>query len=86
MVIGSFSCPPNKRTCPTIISLLNVAMDISPPLQTAINGKLRVATGSLLVATFISFFVGTIILITLILITQRHLEFPMYDTKKIVLP
>lgn len=56
---------------------------VLPPLQTAINGKLRVATGSLLGATFISFFVGAIILLILILITQRRLEFPLYDTQKI---
>lgn len=57
-----------------------------PPLQTAINGKLRVATGSPLGAAFISFFVGTIILIGLILITQRRLEFPLHDTQKKRIP
>lgn len=65
---------------------LGVLAGFLPPLQTAINGKLRVATGSLLGATFISFFVGTIILITLILITQRRLEIPMYDTQKNRIP
>lgn len=57
-----------------------------PPLQTAINGNLRAATGSPLGAAFISFFVGTIILIILILITQRRIEFPLYDTKKNRIP
>ncbi|MBU5675281.1 DMT family transporter [Alkaliphilus sp. MSJ-5] len=66
--------------------ILGVLAGFLPPLQTAINGKLRVATGSLLGATFISFFVGTIILITLVLITQRRLEFPLYDTQKKRIP
>lgn len=66
--------------------ILGVLAGFLPPLQTAINGKLRVATGSLLGATFISFFVGTIILIALILITQRRLEIPMYDTQKNRIP
>ncbi|MBU5307522.1 DMT family transporter [Clostridioides mangenotii] len=61
--------------------ILGILAGFLPPLQTAINGKLRVATGSLLGATFISFFVGTIILLILIMITQRRLEFPLYDTK-----
>ncbi|AFL99912.1 hypothetical protein Desde_1497 [Desulfitobacterium dehalogenans ATCC 51507] len=55
-------------------------------MQTAINGMLRIATGSLLGATFISFFVGVIILIILILITQRRLEFPLYDIQKNRIP
>ncbi|WP_353095150.1 DMT family transporter [Tissierella praeacuta] len=65
---------------------LGVLAGFLPPLQTAINGKLRVATGSILGATFISFFVGTIILLALILITQRRLEFPLYDTQKKRIP
>lgn len=66
--------------------ILGVLAGFLPPLQTAINGKLRVATGSLLGATFISFFVGAIILLILILITQRRLEFPLYDTQKNRIP
>jgi len=66
--------------------ILGVIAGCLPPLQTAINGKLRIATGSLLGATFISFFVGAIILLILILITQRRLEFPMYDTQKKRIP
>jgi transporter family-2 protein len=66
--------------------ILGVLAGFLPPLQTAINGKLRVATGSLLGAAFISFFVGAIILLILILITQRRLEFPMYDAEKKRIP
>ncbi|KAA1181057.1 DMT family transporter [Paenibacillus sp. B2(2019)] len=66
--------------------ILGVLAGFLPPLQTAINGNLRVATGSLLGATFISFFVGAIILLILILITQRRLEIPLYDTQKNRIP
>lgn len=66
--------------------ILGVLAGFLPPLQTAINGKLRVATGSLLGATFISFFVGAIILLIIILITQRRLEIPLYDTQKNRIP
>lgn len=66
--------------------ILGVLAGFLPPLQTAINGKLRIATGSILGATFISFFVGAIILLILILITQRRLEFPLYDTQKNRIP
>lgn len=65
---------------------IGVLAGFLPPLQTAINGKLRVATGSILGATFISFFVGAIILLILILITQRRLEFPLHDTQKNRIP
>lgn len=66
--------------------IIGVLAGFLPPLQTAINGKLRIATGSLLGATFISFFVGTIILIILILITKRRIDFPLYDTQKRRIP
>jgi transporter family-2 protein len=72
----------NKNSKITWI-ILGVLSGLLPPLQTAINGELRVATGSILGATFISFFVGMIILI---LITQRRLEIPLYDTQKNRIP
>ncbi|WP_061320866.1 DMT family transporter [Clostridium botulinum] len=75
-----------KKDNKITLIILGVLAGFLPPLQTAINGKLRVATGSILGATFISFFVGTIILLILILITQRRLEFPMYDTQKKRIP
>jgi len=75
-----------KKDGKIIWVILGVLAGFLPPLQTAINGKLRVATGSILGATFISFFVGTIILATLILITQRRLEFPLYDAEKKRIP
>lgn len=75
-----------KKNSKIIWIITGVLAGFLPPLQTAINGELRVATGSPLGAAFISFFVGAIILIILILITQRRLEFPLYDTKKNRIP
>lgn len=75
-----------KKDSKIIWIISGVLAGFLPPLQTAINGKLRVATDSPLGAAFISFFVGTIILIILILITQRRLEFPLYDTQKNRIP
>ncbi|GKS14985.1 membrane protein [Paenibacillus chitinolyticus] len=66
--------------------IMGVLAGFLPPLQTAINGKLRVATDSLLGATFISFFVGAIILLILILITRRRLEIPLYDIQRKRIP
>lgn len=57
-----------------------------PPLQTAINARLRVATGSILKATFISFFVGMLILMGLLLITQKKIEIPRFDKENKKLP
>jgi len=57
-----------------------------PPLQAAINAKLRYATGSILSATCISFFVGTLILIALILLSEKRLEFPIFDENKQRIP
>lgn len=62
---------------------MGVLAGFLPPLQTAINGKLRVATGSLLGATFISFFVGAIILLILILIIRRRLEIPFANCERL---
>jgi len=75
-----------KKNSKIIWIISGVLAGFLPPLQTAINGNLRVATGSPLGAAFISFFVGTIILIILILITQRRLEFPLYDTQQNRIP
>jgi len=97
MILAISLVQPKKKKDLTMVSeeekkgkitwiILGVLAGCLPPLQTAINGKLRVATGSLLGATFISFFVGAIILLFLILITQRRLEFPMYDTQKKRIP
>ncbi|MFB6363464.1 DMT family transporter [Paenibacillus elgii] len=75
-----------KKDNKIIWVILGVLAGFLPPLQTAINGKLRVATDSLLGAAFISFFVGAIILLILILITRRRLEIPLYDTQKNRIP
>ncbi|AZS15239.1 DMT family transporter [Paenibacillus lutimineralis] len=75
-----------KKDSKSIWIIMGVLAGFLPPLQTAINGKLRVATDSLLGATFISFFVGAIILLILILITKRRLEIPLYDAQKKRIP
>lgn len=75
-----------KRESKLIWIIMGVSAGFLPPMQTAINGELRLATGSLLGATFISFFVGAIILLILILITQRRLEIPLYDSQKNRIP
>lgn len=75
-----------KKDSKIIWVILGVLAGFLPPLQTAINGELRIATGSLLGATFISFFVGAIILLIMILITRRRLEIPLYDAQKNRIP
>lgn len=62
-----------------IWGIVGVLAGFLAPLQTAINGKLSVATGSFLGSAFISFFVGTVLLAVLLLITQRGIEIPRYD-------
>ncbi|WP_439883294.1 DMT family transporter [Pontibacter sp. MBLB2868] len=49
---------------------------IAVSTQTALNGQLRVAVGSPLVAAFISFSVGTLVLGLLILATKQELPAP----------
>lgn len=66
-----------------IIGILSGSL---PPLQTAINGKLRILTGSPLQAAFISFLVGTMILFLLVWIKQRQLKIPTKNNKGKRLP
>jgi bacterial/archaeal transporter family-2 protein len=50
---------------------LPILCGIAIAVQAIVNGQLRVAIGSPLVAAFISFFTGTIILFLLILVTRQ---------------
>ncbi|MHA6247475.1 DMT family transporter [Pontibacter sp. CAU 1760] len=53
--------------------LLPFVAGIAVTTQTAINGQLRTAVHSPLVAAFISFCVGTVLLGTLVLVTKQEL-------------
>lgn len=52
--------------------LLPFLAGIAVSTQTAVNGQLRATVGSPLVAAFISFSVGTIVLASLILLTKQE--------------
>src|SRR5438045_4836965 len=51
--------------------ILPVLCGVAIAVQTIVNGQLRHAIGSPLVAAFISFFIGTVVLFLLILITRQ---------------
>jgi bacterial/archaeal transporter family-2 protein len=53
--------------------ILPILAGMAVATQTAINGQLRASIGSPLVAAFISFLVGTIVLAALILITRQEI-------------
>ncbi|GAB3204006.1 transporter family-2 protein [Pontibacter aydingkolensis] len=55
------------------IILLPILAGVAVATQTAINGQLRVIVGSPLVAALISFSVGTLVLITLVLVTRQEI-------------
>jgi transporter family-2 protein len=65
---------------------LGVVAGFLPPLQTAINSKLRLASGSLFTASFISFFVGMLLLIIILLLTEHRLSIPIFDEKRHRIP
>src|SRR6478672_7915512 len=50
---------------------LPVLCGIAIAVQSIVNGQLRVAIGSPLIAAFISFFTGTVILFLMILVTRQ---------------
>lgn len=56
-----------------IFFLLPLIVGIAITTQTGVNSQLRLAVGSPLVAAFISFFVGTVILAALVLVTNQPL-------------
>lgn len=51
--------------------LLPVVCGVTIAVQAIVNGQLRVAIGSPLVAAFISFFTGTLLLLLLIAVTRQ---------------
>lgn len=56
------------------------------PLQSILNGQLRVAANSPVIASFISFAVGTILLLIITLTVQKKLVVPRKDSKGNKLP
>jgi transporter family-2 protein len=66
--------------------LFGILIGIFPPLQSAFNGQLREVTHSILLATFISFFVGALLLGAILLITKRKISIPKVDLAGNTLP
>ncbi|MGX7024288.1 DMT family transporter [Vagococcus hydrophili] len=60
--------------------LIGVIAGTFPPLQAAFNGQLRVATQSVLLSTFLSFFIGAIILVLILLLVEKRIDIPRVDT------
>lgn len=54
-----------------LIYILPVLCGVSIAVQSVVNGQLRVSIGNPLVAAFISFLVGTVILLLLIVVTRQ---------------
>lgn len=65
---------------------LGICVGVFPPLQAVFNGQLRLATESILTATFISFFMGAIILAILVLIVEKRIRIPRRDHDNQKLP
>ncbi|RYL95098.1 DMT family transporter [Sporolactobacillus sp. THM7-4] len=72
-----------KESFYAILFLLwGLAAGMVSPVQTAINAKLRVAVGSPVMATLISFFVGSLVLVPVTLIMNRKLTFELQVIRK----
>lgn len=61
-----------------VFYLLPILCGVAIAVQAIVNGQLRVAIGSPLVAAFISFFTGTVLLFLVIAITRQPV--PSFDT------
>ena len=57
---------------------LGLFVGVFPPLQAAFNGQLRLATHSILTSTFLSFFIGAIMLAILVLIVEKRIKIPTH--------
>lgn len=57
-----------------------------PPLQSAINSQLSLNIGSVVVAAFISFLVGTILLAIILLVKHKSIKIPLYNAQHKRLP
>lgn len=61
--------------------VVGLFVGIFPPLQAAFNGQLRLATHSILTATFLSFFIGAIMLAILVFIVEKRIKIPLHDAQ-----
>ncbi|HCM89856.1 MULTISPECIES: DMT family transporter [Vagococcus] len=90
IAIFLFQKSKNQSNLEEVISkkwlFLGVLAGAFPPLQAAFNGQLRVATHSVLLSTFLSFFIGAIILVLLLLIIEKKITIPKIDSEGNNLP
>lgn len=70
----------SEESIPKKWLLIGVIAGTFPPLQAAFNGQLRVATQSVLLSTFLSFFIGAIILVLILLLVEKRIDIPRVDT------
>lgn len=66
--------------------LFGTFIGIFPPLQATFNGQLKLATQSVLASTFLSFFIGAIVLGILILIVAKYTRNPIYKLPMRTIP
>ncbi|MFC6347794.1 DMT family transporter [Vagococcus carniphilus] len=66
--------------------VIGLVAGIFPPLQASFNGELRETVQSVLVATFISFFVGALLLAGILLVKDKKIKIPRKDELGIKLP
>lgn len=60
-------------------TILGLMIGLFPPLQAVFNGQMRLATQSILTATFLSFFIGAVLLALLVLIVEKRIKIPTRD-------
>lgn len=66
--------------------LLACVVGVFSPLQSILNGRLRVATGSPIIAAFISFAGGVVLLTIITLLVQKKIVLPKTDINGVSLP
>ncbi|MEN2667310.1 DMT family transporter [Listeria aquatica] len=66
-----------------LFMLMGFIAGMLSPIQTSINGKLRMAVGSPFLASFISFLVGTILLFLICLLIEKRVTFKVRGVGKI---
>lgn len=66
--------------------LLACAVGVFAPLQSIMNGQLKIATNSPIIASFISFTVGLLILLIITMIVQKKIILPRNDSNGKRLP
>lgn len=65
---------------------LGLCAGIFPPLQAVFNGQLRLATDSVLTSTFLSFFIGAILLAVIVLLVEKRIKIPLRDANNRRIP